>query len=39
MYANNPQAFMNGFLSGSRNIFLTSSIGIAESMDFPTLLY
>lgn len=29
MYANNPQAFMNGFLSGSRNIFLTSSIGIA----------
>jgi len=29
MYANNPQAFMNGFLSGSRNIFLTSSVGIA----------
>lgn len=28
-YANNPQAFMNGFLSGSRNIFLTSSIAIA----------
>ena len=29
MYTNNPQTFMNGFLSGSRNIFLTSSIGIA----------
>lgn len=29
VYANNPQAVMNGFYSASRNVFLTLSIGIA----------
>lgn len=29
VYANNPQAVMNGFYSSSRNVFLTLSIGIA----------
>jgi hypothetical protein len=28
-YANNPQTFMNSFHSASRNVFLTSSIGVA----------
>ena len=28
-YTNNPQAFMNGFLSASRNVFLTVSVAIA----------
>jgi hypothetical protein len=28
-YANNPQTFMNGFYSSSRNVFLTVSIAIA----------
>ena len=29
MYANNPQTFINSFHSASRNVFLTSSIGVA----------
>lgn len=29
VYANNPQAVINGFYSASRNVFLTLSIGIA----------
>ena len=28
-YANNPQTFMNGFYSSSRNVFLTVSIAVA----------
>ena len=28
-YANNPQAYFNGFISACRNVFLVSSIGIA----------
>jgi hypothetical protein len=28
-FANNPQTFMNSFQSATRNVFLTSSIGIA----------
>lgn len=29
VYANNPQAYYNGFISACRNVFLTSSVGIA----------
>ena len=28
-YANNPQAFLNGFFSTMRNVFLLSSVGVA----------
>ena len=28
-YANNPQAFLNGYISGMRNVFLTTTVGIA----------
>jgi hypothetical protein len=28
-YANNPQAFINGFYSSSRNVFLTVTVSIA----------
>ena len=28
-YANNPQSFINGFYSSSRNVFLTVSVAIA----------
>ena len=28
-YANNPQAFLNGFFSSMRNVFLLSSVGVA----------
>ena len=28
-FANNPQAYFNGFISVSRNVFLTSSIAVA----------
>jgi len=29
MFANNPQSFMNGYLSGMRNSIITVSLGIA----------
>ena len=29
MFSNNPQSFMNGFLSGMRNSIITISLGIA----------
>ena len=29
MVANNPQSFMNGYLSGMRNSIITTSLGIA----------
>jgi len=29
MFSNNPQSFMNGFLSGMRNSIITVSLGIA----------
>ena len=28
-YANNPQAFLNGYISGMRNVFLTTTVGVA----------
>ena len=29
MFTNNPQSFMNGYLSGMRNSIITVSLGIA----------